>query len=172
MSIAGVFATCRCWVTSCKAGALGAAGVPLQTPGSHREAALGDQQHRIMGMRETWGFTGAWHVCGRSGVQRLGGCGSCPQMEILVCSSYSGSLATLITNICIFGDVQRDICLFPNLICIFMGREKPPEQRSGWLCVVPQPPEAESDLQFTFSSISSNQKETSEGRWLCPASWH
>lgn len=53
-----------------------------------------------------------------------------------------------------------------------MGRGKPLEQRSGWLCVVPQPAEAESDLQFTFSSISSNQKETSEGKWPCPSSWH
>lgn len=132
-----MFAACRCWVTSCKAGAAGGAVVTLQTPGSRREVGLGDQQHRVVGIGETRGFTGAWHVCGRSGVQRLGGCGSWPQKEILVCSSYSGSLGTLITNIRIFGDVQRDICLFPNLICIYMGRGKPLEQGSGWLCVVP-----------------------------------
>lgn len=64
---AGVFATCRC--TSCKAGALGAAVVPLQTPRSQREMGLGGQQHRIVGMGETQGFTGAWDVCGRRGTE-------------------------------------------------------------------------------------------------------
>lgn len=105
MSIAGVFATCRRSVTSCKAGALGAAVVPLPALGSGREVGLGDQQHGAVGMGEKWGFTGTqWGVCGRRGYRGWEDVAPGP-MEVLVCSSYSGSLATLITNIRVFGDV-------------------------------------------------------------------
>lgn len=63
MSIAGVFATCRRSVTSCKAGAPGAAVVPLPALGSGREVGLGDQQHGVVGMGGKWGFTGTQGVC-------------------------------------------------------------------------------------------------------------
>lgn len=68
VSFAGLFAACRCSATSCKAGALSAAVVTLQTLGSQRAVGLGHQQHRVLGVGETLGSQGCG-MCVAGGVQ-------------------------------------------------------------------------------------------------------
>lgn len=72
MSLAGVFATCTCSVTSCRAGAPGAAVVPLPALVSGRGMGWGDWQHGVVGMGETRGFTGARGGCVAGGGTDVG----------------------------------------------------------------------------------------------------
>lgn len=93
---------------------------PHFRPGTHERSELGGSV-----AQNPWGREkrealqgGAGCLCGQEGGTEVWGDVAFSHMKILVYSSYSGSLATLITNIRIFGDVWQDCCLFPNLICI------------------------------------------------------